>query len=36
MTVVRTPTSDFPTTARIAMSLNVDACETLIAERLAN
>jgi purine nucleosidase len=36
MTVVRIPTSDFPTTARIAMTLDVDACERLIAERLAN
>lgn len=35
MTVVRTPTSDFPTTARIAMTLDVDACERLIAQRLA-
>jgi len=36
MTVVRTPTGHFPTTAHIAMTLDVDGCEHLIAERLAS
>ncbi len=35
MTVVRTPSTEFPTTARIAMTLDIDACEDLIAQRLA-
>jgi purine nucleosidase len=36
MTVVHTAGPEFPTTARIAMTLDVDACETLIAKRLAS
>jgi len=35
MTVVRTPTEAHPTTARIAMTLDIEGCEALIAHRLA-
>lgn len=35
MTVVRTPSEAFPTTARIAMTLDIEGCEALIAHRLA-
>ncbi len=36
MTVARLPDDRHPTTARVAMELDVAACETLIAARLAN
>lgn len=35
MTVARIPDDEHPTTARVAMELDVAACETLIADRLA-
>ena len=36
MTVARLPDDRTPTTARVAMELDVTACETLIAARLAS
>lgn len=36
MTVVYTPTADAPATVRIAMDLDIPACESLIAARLAS
>jgi len=35
MTVARLPDDAHPTTARVAMELDVAACEALIAERIA-
>ena len=36
MTVARTPDKEHPVTARVAMDLDIAACEALIAERIAN
>lgn len=36
MTLARSPTNEHPTTARVAMDLDVAACEAFIAERIAS
>lgn len=36
MTLARSPAKEHPTTARVAMDLDVAACEAFIAERIAN